>query len=261
VVAAVLLFFAAMWLAHVPYFPTIRLRVPLTDPLLIVFASAPVALILERGRKFLPLIAIGLPIAAVAIFATQLADFPAARAAIATMHRAAGEWWVLPAFVASYILCTILLLPVGLLAAAAALMWGWKLGSAIELATLGAASLIPFLLARRGLAGFVEKRIHRAELPALDSAFNLFLLRLVPIVPFVALNYIAGATRIRTRDYVLATVIGSMPSAVLFAYFVDTLAGHAMGMATQAKIVGACALVAAAAIIGRLAARRLARRT
>lgn len=38
-VLAVIVFFAAMWLAHLPYIPTIRLRVPLTDPLLIVFAA------------------------------------------------------------------------------------------------------------------------------------------------------------------------------------------------------------------------------
>lgn len=258
---AVLIFFAAMWLAHVPYFPTIRLRTPLTDPLLIVFAAAPLALLLERGRRFLPLLAIALPIAAVAILATRLSDIPMARTAIATMQNAAGEWWVLPLFAAAYTLCTIFLLPVGLLAAAAALMWGWRLGATIELATLAVASLIPFLLARRGLAGFVERRMRRADLPLLESTFNLFLLRLVPIVPFVALNYIAGATGIRTRDYVLATVAGSIPSAYLFAYFVDTLAGSAMGIATQAKIVAACALVAAAAVIGRLAARRVARRT
>ena len=39
----VLLFFAAMWLAHVAYFPSIRLRTPLTDPLLIAFAAGPLA--------------------------------------------------------------------------------------------------------------------------------------------------------------------------------------------------------------------------
>jgi 4-amino-4-deoxy-L-arabinose transferase-like glycosyltransferase len=49
-VAAVLTFFAAMWLAHIPYFPSIRLRMPLTDPLLIVFAARPLALFYERVR-------------------------------------------------------------------------------------------------------------------------------------------------------------------------------------------------------------------
>jgi hypothetical protein len=38
-VCAVLIFIGAMWLAHLPYIPTIRLRVPLTDPLLIAFAA------------------------------------------------------------------------------------------------------------------------------------------------------------------------------------------------------------------------------
>jgi hypothetical protein len=42
-VLAVLVFFGALWLAHVPYFPSIRLRTPLTDPLLIAFAAAPIA--------------------------------------------------------------------------------------------------------------------------------------------------------------------------------------------------------------------------
>ncbi|MBV8519887.1 MAG: glycosyltransferase family 39 protein [Acidobacteria bacterium] len=41
---AVVAFFVVMWLAHVPYIPTIRLRTPLVDPLLIVFsASVPFA--------------------------------------------------------------------------------------------------------------------------------------------------------------------------------------------------------------------------
>jgi uncharacterized membrane protein YdjX (TVP38/TMEM64 family) len=214
-----------------------------------------------RIRDFIPLAAIVVPVVAVAILATRLGDLPAAQAALAAVRSAAGEWWALPLFAAVYTLFTVFLLPVGLLSAAAALMWGWKLGATIELATLAFASMVPYFLARRGLSGWVQRRLPRQELPALESGFNLFLLRVVPLVPFVALNYIAGATRVRTRDYVVATVAGSVPSAFLFAYFVDTMAGASLGVATQAKIVGACVLVAAAAIILRLAARRVARRT
>jgi 4-amino-4-deoxy-L-arabinose transferase-like glycosyltransferase len=36
---AIVAFFVAIWLAHAPYIPTIRLRTPLVDPLLIVFAA------------------------------------------------------------------------------------------------------------------------------------------------------------------------------------------------------------------------------
>ncbi len=51
VALCVLAFFLAMWLAHVPYIPTLRLRTPLTDPLLIAFASAPLATLVSRRRR------------------------------------------------------------------------------------------------------------------------------------------------------------------------------------------------------------------
>lgn len=39
-VVSVIVFVVVLWLAHLPYVPTIRLRSPLTDPLLIAFGSA-----------------------------------------------------------------------------------------------------------------------------------------------------------------------------------------------------------------------------
>ena len=74
-------------------------------------------------------------VVAVALVATRLGDIPAARAAVETMRSGADEWWAVPLFVALYALFTLLFLPVGLLSAAAALTWGWKLGGTIELLT------------------------------------------------------------------------------------------------------------------------------
>jgi uncharacterized membrane protein YdjX (TVP38/TMEM64 family) len=256
----VLLFFAAMWLAHVAYFPSIRLRAPLTDPLLIAFAGAPLAMLTVRMRKYLPLALVVVPVIVIAVAATYAGSLPAVRAFITTLQAAAGEWWAAPLFIVAYVVFTIFLLPVGLLSATGALMWGWKVGGSLELlaATLG--SIVPFLLARRGLGAWLERRIRRDDLPALDTPFTLLLLRIVPIVPYVALNYIAGTTRIRLRDNVLMTFFGSIPSVFLFAFFVDTMAASATGAATQAKIFAACAAVAAMAIIGKLVANRVARR-
>ncbi|HEX7708695.1 MAG TPA: glycosyltransferase 87 family protein, partial [Thermoanaerobaculia bacterium] len=79
-VVAVLAFFAAMWLAHLPYIPTIRLRMPLVDPLLTVFTAGALSAATVRLRKdwkaYLPLLLVFLPIVALAIVATQLADMP-----------------------------------------------------------------------------------------------------------------------------------------------------------------------------------------
>lgn len=211
----------------------------------------------SRVRGLLPLLGIFVPVVAVAFVATRIGDFPAARAAVETMRAGAGEWWAVPLFVVLYALFALLLLPVGLLSAAAAVMWGWKLGGTIELVTSVVTALPPFFLARRGLGPWVERRIGRERIPALQSPFTLFLLRVLPVVPYVAINYVAGATRVRTRDFVWTTIAGSIPSTFLFAYFVDTMAGAAVGVVTQAKIAAACALVAVAAIGVRFLARRL----
>jgi uncharacterized membrane protein YdjX (TVP38/TMEM64 family) len=166
-----------------------------------------------------------------------------------------------PLFFVAYGLCALFLLPVGLLSALAALVWGWRIGGAIDLVACTLSALPPFLLARGGLSQWMERRIRRQDVPALDSPFILLLLRIVPLVPYVALNYIAGsATRIRVRDFVAMTFAGSIPSAFLFAWFVDTMAAGAVGAAEQAKIFAVCGIIAAVAILLRLAADRLARR-
>lgn len=214
----------------------------------------------DRLRGFLPLLPIVIPIVLVAFMATRLEDFPAARAAVETMRAGADQWWAVPLFVLLYAVFTILVLPLGLFSAAAALIWGWKIGGTIELVTCTLAAIPPYLLARRGLAGWVERRIARKNAPVLDSTFVLFLLRLVPVVPYVALNYIAGATRIRMRDYVLTTLVGTLPSVFLFAFFVDTMAGAAIGVVTELKIAAACTLVGIIAIAVRFMAKWIARR-
>lgn len=211
----------------------------------------------SRIRGVLPLLTIIVPIVVVALLASRLGDFPAARAAVETMRASAEEWWALPLYAALYTLAVIFFLPLGLLSAAAALMWGWKVGGTIELVTCTLAALVPFFIARRGLAPWIERRLPKENVPALESPFTLFLLRLVPIVPFVALNYIAGATRVRTRDFVVTTFLGVLPSTYLFAYFVDTMAGAAVGAATHVKIAAVCVAVAVAAVVGRWAAKRL----
>jgi hypothetical protein len=42
-VLAVLIYFAALWLAHIPHQVVMRYRIPLTDPLLIVFAAGAIS--------------------------------------------------------------------------------------------------------------------------------------------------------------------------------------------------------------------------
>lgn len=53
---------------------------------------------------------------------------------------------------------------------------------------------------------------------------TVILLRLIPLFPFNALNYLLGVTQVSTRDYVLGTAIGIIPGTIAFVYFGQSLA-------------------------------------
>ena len=55
-------------------------------------------------------------------------------------------------------------------------------------------------------------------------------LRLIPVVPFSALNYAAGASAVRLLPYTLATLAGLLPGTAAVVILGDALAGHASPM-------------------------------
>lgn len=209
--------------------------------------------------------AVALPMMLVAFLMTRAGSLPVVNETINALQDVAGEWWAVPLFFVVYAAFAVLLLPVGLLSIVAAVAWGWKAGGAIELVACTAAAVIPFTLAQGRAAAWVKRRLARSggQVPSFsgsDGTFILLLLRIVPLIPYVALNYLAGLARVRRRDFILTTALGSIPSVFVFAYFVDTMTAGAMGIATHARILGACVAVAILAIIGRVLARRVAAR-
>lgn len=210
-------------------------------------------------RALLPLLVIALPIAVFAVVLANVQNLPAVQQALGWLRTIGGEWWAVPLFFVLYAAATLLLLPVSPLTAAAALMWGWQVGGLMDLVACTLAALPPFFIARRGLPKRVSAYVE--DFAAAPEFFPLLILRLVPVIPYVALNYIAGLVRFRLRDYVIATFLGSIPSALLFAFFVDTLGDAAAGAATQLRIVAACVAIALLVIIGRWGARYAIRTT
>ena len=55
-------------------------------------------------------------------------------------------------------------------------------------------------------------------------------LRLIPVVPFSALNYAAGASAVRLMPYTLATLAGLLPGTAAVVVLGDALAGHVSPM-------------------------------
>jgi len=100
----------------------------------------------------------------------------------------------------------------------------WPTFPAIVLASnLGAE--LAFGLGRTLLRARVHAWLVRRPSPAAieraigEESFRLvFLLRLTPVVPFNALNYLLGVTPIRFGPYALATFLGMLPGTALNCY-------------------------------------------
>lgn len=73
---------------------------------------------------------------------------------------------------------------------------------------------------------------------------------LVRIAPFTVINLVAGATRVRLRDFVIGTLLVMTPGVLVFTLFARSLArsardpGWATGLATVALAAGIAAALA-----------------
>lgn len=133
--------------------------------------------------------------------------------------------WLLQAVVAP--------LPAPFLTMATALLYGSTVGGvlfAILLTWTGAmlGAVACFGLARWLGREWVLRKGHLDRLEHFDSYLELqgarviFLARLIPILSFDVVSYAAGLTRIKWRDFLMATGLGMLPATVLlilFAYF------------------------------------------
>ncbi len=52
---------------------------------------------------------------------------------------------------------------------------------------------------------------------------TVLILRLAPVLPWDAVSFLAGLSKVRFWPYILATVIGSVPGAIAFSYFGNVL--------------------------------------
>lgn len=185
---------------------------------------------------------------------------------------ALGAWGPV-AFVLGYVVATVVGIPGSLLTLAAGAIFGLWAGTLWVYigATLGSAAA--FLVARYLARGPVERRIAgNPRYAAIDRAVAtdgrriVFLLRLSPAVPFTLLNYLLGLTRVRFRDFLVASV-GMLPGTLLYVYYgklageVAAAAGGAAtphGTAYYAVLgLGLVATIVVTVLITRLARRAL----
>ena len=134
--------------------------------------------------------------------------------------------------------------PYQLLAAASGLLFGTAGGTPITIAALMLAAVTQFSIARHGGRAALDElsgprirtwqdRIERGGFLAVLYA------RIVPLSPFVVINYVSGLTRLRMGTFALATLIPVIPRG--FAY--TALGGHLDNLKSPEAIAAFAVLV------------------
>ncbi|MHB8416820.1 MAG: TVP38/TMEM64 family protein [Myxococcales bacterium] len=129
------------------------------------------------------------------------------------------------AYAVIYVLATLFFLPGSLVTLAAGFAYGPLWGTLLVSPVSVLAAILAFLLGRSAARGWIARRMERQpRFAAMDRAVGergfllVLLLRLSPVVPFNLLNYALGLTRVRLRDYAVASFVGMLPGTVLYVY-------------------------------------------
>ncbi|TDW28730.1 putative membrane protein YdjX (TVP38/TMEM64 family) [Cryobacterium psychrophilum] len=120
-----------------------------------------------------------------------------------------------------YGLLTLAPVPKSVISIAAGVIWGF--GTGVVLVYLGAllgatlAFTIGRFLGREAVERFTGARVARVdELLQRRGLAAVISVRLMPVLPFTAINYAAGLTAVRRRDYALGTILGILPGTLAY---------------------------------------------
>ena len=175
------------------------------------------------------------------------------------------------AFVGAYAAAAVLALPAALLTLFAGAAFGPLRGTVLVFVGATAGACLAFLVARYVARPLVQPRLPE-RFAAVDAAIAsqgarvVLLLRLSPLIPFGALNYSLGLSRIGFVPYALASV-GMLPAIVAYTFIGSTAASAAAaggggGEAQAIKFVlygvGAAATLLATKLISDAAGKALA---
>jgi uncharacterized membrane protein YdjX (TVP38/TMEM64 family) len=137
--------------------------------------------------------------------------------------------WAVAVYILAYALNTISILPpIAPLSLAAGLVFGAVWGSVYLMIAALIGTSMTFAISRFWGRKLADK-ILQGKFKDLDDKFEkngfltILFLRAIPLVPYEVLNYASGLSKIRFKDYFLATFLGLIPGVVIAAFFGGSL--------------------------------------
>ncbi|MEW6492534.1 MAG: TVP38/TMEM64 family protein [Cyanobacteriota bacterium] len=158
----------------------------------------------------------------------------------------AGIWAPL-IYIVLYTVATILVLPSTALNLTGGAIFGPWLGTLWTSVAAIIAAVVTFAFTRTVGRDVIAHRL-AGRWQAMDAEirqgglFYMFAIRLLPIIPYGLVNFAAGLTSIRFRDYLLGTVLGTVPGILPFV-MLGSSGLQAMRTGNIVPLVGSLGLI------------------
>jgi len=135
-------------------------------------------------------------------------------------------------YIIIYSFLSMLFFPGSILSISGGILFGTFKGTLYALVGAIIGGTLAFLVARyfgqKLVDRILEKRFKNLDKQShklKEKGFiSVLILRLLPFIPFNIVNFSLGITKIKFRDYFLATLVGILPGTLLYTYFGDAIA-------------------------------------
>jgi uncharacterized membrane protein YdjX (TVP38/TMEM64 family) len=159
---------------------------------------------------------------------TPLADFITAERTVAWARSLAHVWWAPLAVIAIYTPAAFLMFPRPLITMFAALAFGPWRGFAVSMIGILMSALATYAggrtLPERTVQRLAGRRFAQTTAAIRRRGFvSVLAVSIAPIAPFPIVGMVAGAVRIRLRDYVLGTMLGMTPGTLAMTVFANQI--------------------------------------
>ena len=135
-----------------------------------------------------------------------------------------GVWGFVIYFGVMTAQCILVPIPSELVLLLTGILWGTIGGSFMGFAGSVFTGILAYYVTVRGGRPIAEKLVPKKFLDPLDNLINrygtwfIFMMRAVPLMAYDPISYASGLLKINFKKYMIATIIGSVPRALFYAF-------------------------------------------
>lgn len=183
---------------------------------------------MNKIMKFIILVAVIL-VAGFIVRYTPLSQYFTKEHIVSFLESLRGQWWGPIIFILIYGVGCVMALPGSLLTLAGGAVFGVAWGTFYNVLASNLGASLAFFTARYLGQDFIRGFLKGGKLAEFDKSVErsgfktIFRLRLIPIVPFNGLNFGAGLSSVKYRDYLWGSFLGMLPATFIYTYFADAL--------------------------------------